>query len=172
MNTRTLTNEQISDIINKQGGIFLDVGCGKNRLERYIGMDRRDIPEADIVHDLEIFPYPLPDDCCTLIVANQIIEHIKPWLTIDFMNELWRIMKVDGKLIINTPYGGSPAYWQDPTHCNGCNVGTFMYFDPKFPLYEIYEPSPWNLYEGYPALRSNGHIEAMMKKMDRNYTIC
>ena len=154
-------------IIADKAGICLDIGCGGNKQPNFVGMDRRPLPGVDIVHDLEVFPYPLPDDCGLTIVGSHIIEHIKPWLTIDFLNELWRIMKVGGRLAIATPYAGSPGYWQDPTHCNGCNAATFQYFDPRFPLYDIYFPSPWKLEPGFPVWQVGGNMEVLMAKINK-----
>ena len=131
-----------------------------------MGMDKRKLAGVDIVHDLEKFPYPLEDNSCHVIMGSHIIEHIKPWLTIALFNELWRIMKPKGQLVLSTPYAGSPGFWQDPTHCNGFSQVTFQYFDPDYPLYEIYRPKPWKIEPGFPQYVINGNLEAMMRKRD------
>lgn len=145
-------------------GIRLDIGCGGNKQKGFVGMDKRKLSGVDIVHDLEVFPYPLDDESCLLIVGSHIVEHIKPWLMIDFMNELWRLLQVEGQLALSTPYAGSPGYWQDPTHCNGCNEATWHYFDPRFPLYEIYKPKPWTLVKGFPVWQVTGNLEVVLEK--------
>jgi SAM-dependent methyltransferase len=155
----------INEIIKKREGIRLDIGCGENKQGGgFVGIDKRDLPGVDIVHDLEVFPYPLPDECCLVIVGSHIIEHIKPWLTIDFMNELWRIMKPEGQLALCTPYAGSPGYWVDPTHCNGFVAGTFQYFDPDYPLWQIYKPHPWKIEKGFPVWQVTGNLEILLRK--------
>jgi len=151
--------------INKNKGILLDVGAGEIERKNFIRLDKRKLPGIDIVHDLEVFPYPLPDNCCLTIVASHILEHIKPWLFIEVMDELWRIMKVDGNLAASAPYAGSVGYWQDPTHCNGITEGTWMYFDPKCFLYSGYKPRPWNIRKGFPVWQVTGNIEVVMEKM-------
>jgi len=155
----------LDKLIKENSGIRLDLGCGENKQENFIGMDIRQLPGVDIVHDIEKFPWPLPDSCCHLIMCSHLIEHIKPWLTIYFMNECWRIMKENGELLISTPYPGSRGYWQDPTHCNGCNEATFQYFDHRFPLYQIYKPKPWEVRQGFPTWQSNGNLEVILKKI-------
>jgi len=150
--------------INKAKGIQLDIGAGEIKRPNFIRLDKRKLPGIDIVHDLEVFPYPLPDECCLTIVGSHIVEHIKPWLMIDFMDELWRIMKVDGRLALSTPYAGSFGYWQDPTHCNGCNEATWTYFDPDLPLYTIYKPKPWKLVKGFPSWQVSGNLEVVLEK--------
>jgi predicted SAM-dependent methyltransferase len=146
------------------GGILLDIGAGENKQPNFVTLDKRPEVKPDIVHDLEVFPYPLEDESCLIIVGSHIIEHIKPWLTIDLFNELWRIMKPDGQLALSTPYANSTGFWQDPTHCNGFNQVTFQYFDPDYPLYQIYKPKPWKIEVGFPTWQVTGNMEVMMRK--------
>ena len=143
-------------------GINLDIGCGESKQPNFVGMDKRLLPGVDILHDLEDFPFPLPDDCCWNIVGSHILEHIKPQYSIPLMDELWRIMKPNGRLALSTPYAGSPGFWQDPTHCNGWTEATFQYFDPTYPLYTIYRPKPWKI--EHIAFQANGNLEVVLIK--------
>jgi predicted SAM-dependent methyltransferase len=131
----------------------LDIGSGENRHEGFISMDKRNLEGIDIVHDLEIIPYPVEDESCEEILAVHIMEHIKPWLTVDVFNELWRIMKDDGLLHVEVPYAGSPEFWQDPTHCNGFIPKTFSYFDPRHILWSVYKPKTWYIEPMYPKYK-------------------
>ena len=146
-------------------GILLDIGCGGNKQERFVGMDKRALPGVDIVHDLEVFPYPLEDESCLTIVGSHIIEHIKPWLMLDLMNELWRLLIPDGQLALAHPYGVNTLFVQDPTHCNPCNETTWRYFDHREFLFGIYNPKPWELVKGYPVWQSTGNMEVLFKKV-------
>jgi len=57
--------------------VKLDLGCGDNKQGAdWIGMDYRPLPGVDIVHDLELFPYPLPDQSVDLVMASHVLEHI------------------------------------------------------------------------------------------------
>ena len=151
--------------IDKAKGILLDIGSGETKRPNFVRLDKRKLPGIDIVHDLEVFPYPLPDECCLTIVGSHIIEHIKPWLSIQMFNELWRIMKPNGELALSTPYAGSRGYYQDPTHCNPWNEASFQYFDPRYPLYNVYRPFPWAIEKGFPTWQANGNIECVMRKI-------
>ncbi len=157
--------EDIRKILDFRSGINLDIGCGKNCQSGFVGLDIRKLPGVDIIHDLEVFPYPLPDECCLAIVGSHIIEHIKPWVTLRFWDELWRIMKPGGQLMVATPYGRSEGYIQDPTHCTPYNVASFQYFDPTYPLYEIYKPKPWRIEKGFPVWRVIGNMECVLRKL-------
>jgi len=145
--------------------VRLDIGCGGNKQEGFLGMDKREMEGVDIVHDLEVFPWPLPDNCCTTVVASHFVEHLKPWLMLDFMNEVWRVLNPGGDFAIAVPYAGSRGYWQDPTHINGCNEVTWQYFDPDFPLYAIYTPLPWSIHKGFPVYQNQGNMEVILRKI-------
>lgn len=143
---------EIERILKEKSGVQLDIGCGENKQPGFVGMDYRELPGVDIVHNWNNYPWPLPDESVIRAIASHVVEHISP---IDgnflrWMDEVWRIMKYDGQLAIATPHGYSPGYLQDPTHCNPCNETTWAYFDPLEPrtqglLYRIYKPKPWKI---------------------------
>lgn len=126
-----------------------DLGCGANKHPSFFGLDVRPLPGVDLVQDLEEFPWALPDNCADLVVASHLVEHINPakFGFINFMNEVWRILKPDGEFAFVTPYAGSPGYWQDPTHLNPVSHRTLWYFDPlhESRYFTIYTPKPWKI---------------------------
>jgi hypothetical protein len=63
-------------LMESSKGIFLEVGCGVYKPKGAIGMDVRDIEGVDIVHDMNQFPWPIPDDSCKQIAARHVLEHI------------------------------------------------------------------------------------------------
>lgn len=146
-------------------GILLDLGCKSRKEPNFVGMDWRDHPGVDIVHNLEVFPYPLDENSCLTIKCAHVIEHIKPWLVLEFMDELWRLLLPNGQLAISAPYAGSPGFLQDPTHCCMVTERTWQLFDPNFPLYKQYEPKPWHI--EYSAYKPDGNIEAIMRKVSQ-----
>lgn len=152
--------QHIVQLIRKNGGIKLDLGCGFNKQPGFVGIDKRRVDGVDIVHDLEDLPYPLPDSCCLTILAAHILEHLDPRKMVDIMNELWRIMKPHGQMLIATPYAGSQGFWQDPTHTKGFIEATWTYFDPIHPLYEIYRPRPWKIERN--AWHATGNMEVVL----------
>lgn len=145
----------------------LDIACGGNKQSGFTGIDIRNLEGVDIVHDLELFPWPIKSGIVVTAIASHYIEHIKPWFSIDFMNEVWRILVTGGTFCAVTPYPGSRGFWQDPTHCNGWNEATFQYFDPEFPLYSIYKPKPWKIKTGFPVWQVQGNLEIIMEKIEK-----
>lgn len=144
-------------------GFCLDIGCRDRKQANFIGMDSKPNPGVSIVHNLEKFPYPLNAESCFTIKCAQVIEHIKPWLVIDFMNELWRLLLPDGQLMINAPYARSNGFLQDPTHCTHITEQTWMYFDYVSPMYNHYRPMPWKV--EHIAFKPDGNIEAVLRKI-------
>lgn len=122
----------------------LDLGCGFNKQKNFIGMDRREIDEVDIIHDVEEFPWPIKDNSVTNILCSHLMEHLNPKYNIDFMDEIWRVLVSDGVVCIAVPYANSYGAHQDPTHVRpGFNQTTWAYFDPRQDLYRIYRPKPF-----------------------------
>lgn len=159
----------VSKLLAAHAAIDLDIGCGANKQPGFVGIDIRALDGVDIVHDVEVYPWPLPDDCVRRAVASHLVEHINPHKGnfIQFMNEVWRIMKVGGEFMIATPHGYSQGYLQDPTHCNPCNEWTWAYFDPFEKqtgghLYNIYKPKPWRI--KYLSFSPAANIEVILVK--------
>lgn len=157
-----------------QLGVKIDLGGGGNPQPGFINVDIRDLSQVDIVQDLEKFPWNIPSDCASLVMASHLVEHIDPaqGKFLKFMDEVWRILKKDGEFIIATPYAGSPGYWQDPTHCNGCNEATWAYFDPLYAggyLYRIYRPKPWEVVSSTWSMVGNMEIVLKKRREDKSY---
>lgn len=160
--------------VQERSGIILDIGCGANKHPGSVGMDIRALPGVDVVHDINVHPWPLPDECVITAIASHLVEHIPPvaigpdghtWFPfVAFMDEVWRVLKVDGQFAIALPHGYSPGYLQDPTHCNACNEATWAYFDPEHPsmLWTIYKPKPWKIESLNWSLI--GNMEVLLRK--------
>jgi len=147
---------------NKYGQLWLDAGCGSGKTPGAVGMDRRKLDGVDVVHDIEVLPWPFPDSLFDRIILSHVMEHLNPKLHVDLMNEMWRVMKPNGQLLLAMPYPGSFGHWQDPTHIKPWNEATPQYFDPDKPLYQIYQPKPWKIVD--VAIHHSGNIEIRMEK--------
>ena len=162
-----MNKKQVLEVLKKNTHVNINLGAGDSPQPGFILVDKIKYPNIDVVCDLEKFPWPFPDECADLLMASQLVEHIKPWLFLDFMAEAWRILKPKGHFMIATPYAGSPGFWQDPTHCAGFNELTWSYFDPldatsNGMLYLNYRPKPWKIIEN--SWFSNGNLETVLEK--------
>src|SRR5262245_35446257 len=95
-----------------------------------IGIDRASLPNVDIVHDLNSFPYPFERDTFDEIYATHIIEHLDSITRT--MEELHRISKPDAKVTIITPHYSDFQSWNDPTHKWHLTTYSFRYFEPEY----------------------------------------
>jgi SAM-dependent methyltransferase len=91
-------------------------------------MDIRPDVDADIVHDLQEFPYPFPDDEFDLIEADHVLEHLRDPFRV--MKELHRITKNGGLVIIRVPHFSRG--FSHPEHKRGFDVSFPLYFQPQF----------------------------------------
>lgn len=149
------------NLFKAKSGIMLDIGCGDHKQKNWIGMDKRPCEGVDIVHDVQDFPWPIPDNVVFRALCSHLWEHIEPKYRIQFMDEVWRVMKPDGELMIAVPYYMSLGATQDPTHYTCPNEYTFTYFDPTYePLYGIYKPKPWKIIVN--DYRMNGNLEVVL----------
>ena len=115
--------------------IRLDLACGDNKrpddqFGKWLGVDIIKLPNVDIVHDLEVYPWPIKDKSVDEIFCSHYIEHTKDLMK--FMNECHRILKDTGKMAIIAPYYNSVRAWQDPTHVRAISEFTFMYFNKEW----------------------------------------
>ena len=52
----------------------LNLGCGSKILDGYTNVDKYDYFKADLVHDLETFPYPFKDNSVEEIIISHVLE--------------------------------------------------------------------------------------------------
>ena len=124
----------------------LDLGCGKNPRNPYFcdevfGLDQSDIIENPKIQNCKIGleSFPFPADYFDSVSAYDLLEHI-PRQAIDYsakkinfpfvelMQEIWRVLKPDGKFFAFTPVYPSKEAFQDPTHVNIITPETHTYF--------------------------------------------
>lgn len=111
----------------------LNLGCGQTKLDGWTGIDISPNSGADIIHDLTVVPWPFDSESVTEVQAAHFLEHLTGAQRMDFMNELWRILKPEGTATIVTPYGGSYRAFQDPTHQWPPIVeASYLYFNRKW----------------------------------------
>lgn len=107
----------------------LDLACGNNKAEGFIGVDICQTPAVDVVHDLRVTPWPFEDDSIDEARASHFFEHLHPSERITFMNELYRVLKKGAGCLFVTPRGFDRQV-QDFTHVWPPIVeASYLYFD-------------------------------------------
>ncbi len=125
----TLTSEpetalSLSD--SKRQLPVLDVGCGVNKYPGAIGIDRNPRTRADVIADLDRFPYPFPDNSFREVRATHVIEHVAD--VIGTLGEFHRLLAPEGRAIIVTPHYTDFSSYCDPTHRWHLNSFSLRYF--------------------------------------------
>ena len=121
----------------------LDVGCGKRKTPGAIGIDSNPRTDADIIHDLNTFPYPFSNNEFDKVICNHILEHLDD--IVKTINELYRIIKPGGILCIKVPYFAHPDAFRDPTHRRFFTLRSFDYFTEEDKEYSFYTEKKFNL---------------------------
>jgi predicted O-linked N-acetylglucosamine transferase (SPINDLY family)/cephalosporin hydroxylase len=110
----------------------LDLGCGTNKSENFVGVDIHPGSKADIIADLNQ-RFPFPDSSVDEVRAHDSIEHLSD--KIHTMQEIWRICKPGAKVDIRVPSTDGRGAFQDPTHVSFWNINSFLYYCVDFPPY-------------------------------------
>jgi len=106
----------------------IHLGCGKSKRPGYIGVDFADLPGVDVIHDLNVLPYPFETNGADDVLLENILEHLPNTITV--MEELWRMCKPGAEVEIWVPYYNSPGAHSDPTHVRFFTENSFDYFTP------------------------------------------
>ncbi|KAB2926021.1 MAG: class I SAM-dependent methyltransferase [Bacteroidetes bacterium] len=104
----------------------LDLGCGRRKRPGAVGVDVNPRSEADVLHDLNHYPYPFAEDHFSEVYADNVLEHLDDVLKV--MIELHRITRSDGVVEITVPFYAHRNANTDPTHRHWFGVHSFDYF--------------------------------------------
>ncbi len=108
---------------------ILDIGCGTDKVQGAVGIDRVKLPGVDVVHDLNKFPYPFKNETFDEVYLLDVIEHLDN--VVGVIEECYRLLKPGGKLHIRVVYWNHKYAWSDPTHNRGFSEISFEFFTGK-----------------------------------------
>ena len=107
--------------------MVLDVGCGTRKAEPgAVGIDVHPRSAADILWDLDEFPWPLDSDAFDRIYMSHIIEHVRD--VTRTMAEIYRVARDGADVFVVTPHFSSHNSYTDPTHLRHLAARSFQYF--------------------------------------------
>lgn len=92
----------------------LDIGCGINKVPGTTGMDIDPDSHCEIIHDLNVYPYPVEDNTFDKVYAKHIIEHLDDPQS--FLLEIYRMLKPGGTAWLATPHFSSYTAYAEPQH--------------------------------------------------------
>lgn len=131
---RTATDPHRFDLTPTGPGSVLDAGCGSRKLPGAIGLDVSADTAADVVHDLNVFPYPLDDGSFDHILMQDVIEHVEHPIRV--VEEMHRLLRPGGRLQLRTPHFSSSLAYGDPSHTHYFSAAAIRTFaEPGFAHY-------------------------------------
>ncbi|PIE29839.1 SAM-dependent methyltransferase, partial [candidate division KSB3 bacterium] len=92
----------------------LDIGCGRKKVSGAVGVDLNPRTDADVIHDLNVFPYPFQDGEFDEVYCDSILEHLENFFQV--MEELHRVTVAGGIIRVKVPHYTSFDAYTDPTH--------------------------------------------------------
>ena len=103
----------------------LDIGCGLRKHVDSIGIDKNPRSQADIIHDLDQFPYPFADNEFDEVICDNVLEHLDDVIRV--MEEIHRIVKPGGIVTVIVPFFAHRNAFNDPTHKHFFGTRSFDY---------------------------------------------
>lgn len=101
----------------------LNLGSGKLKREGFVNIDWDASSTPDVLHDLNLVPYPLASSAFDYVEASHVLEHLdRPF---EVMKEIHRVLKPGGVLAMKVPH-----FSRGLTHAEHAHG-----FDVTFPLY-------------------------------------
>lgn len=123
------------------------IGCGHSRKKYVTGtwttpdwsrLTTLDVDPAvgpDVVHDLNVLPYPFADNEFDEIHAYEVLEHCGRQGDWRFFfaqfYEFWRMLKPNGFLVATVPMWDSPWAWGDPGHTRVIPKEALIFLDQR-----------------------------------------
>lgn len=104
----------------------LDVGCGINKYPGSIGIDYNPATAADVICDIDHFPYPFADSSFDFVYVSHVIEHVRDVMRC--MEEFHRVAKNGATVYVATPHYTDFSSFTDPTHRSHLSSYSFRYF--------------------------------------------
>src|SRR5579862_4367521 len=107
-------------------GKKLNLGSGMFPKAGFINLDYRSDCGADVVHNLNVFPYPFAENSLTHIEADHLLEHLQQPFAV--MREIHRMLEPGGTVTIRVPHFSRG--FAHPKHEHGFDVSFPLYFTP------------------------------------------
>jgi SAM-dependent methyltransferase len=114
---------------------ILHLGAGEKYNEQCVNVDLVASTKPDIVHNLDDYPWPLPDNHFQEVWAYDVLEHLDNLVRV--MEEIHRVCENQAKITITVPHFSSANAFTDITHRHYFSVNSFNYFtgDNEFGFY-------------------------------------
>jgi hypothetical protein len=116
----------------QQATLKLNIGCGFNKLNGYLNIDKMPSCNPDQVVDLE-GAWPFADNSVIEIQASHVLEHLAASTDVflSLMQEIYRVCANNALIFIQVPHYQHWTFHSDPTHVRKILPETFKLFDQE-----------------------------------------
>lgn len=108
---------------------------GKDGWTDLVTLDIDPLAKPDVIHDLDVLPYPFEGDQFDEIHASEVLEHCGrqgDWrFFLAQFQEFWRILKPGGVLCASCPSITSRWAWGDPGHTRVIQPESLIFLQQK-----------------------------------------
>ncbi|HET7541384.1 MAG TPA: methyltransferase domain-containing protein [Polyangiaceae bacterium] len=117
--------------MNHETPARLNLGSGRKYMPGATNVDLTAGTGPDVVHDLNVFPWPFATSSFDEVHAYDVIEHLADVLKT--LEEIHRVTRPGGVLIAHVPHYSSDGAFTDPTHRQYFGARTFDYLTEGHP---------------------------------------
>ncbi|MCD1257366.1 class I SAM-dependent methyltransferase [Paenibacillus athensensis] len=107
----------------------LDLGCGSAKQAGFFGIDKRRLPDVDLVCDLEA-GIPLPDHSADLVLACRLLPYIRDLPRL--MAEIYRVCTHQAIVCVLVPYARNLRHMSNPLLHQKFDEYSPRYWTPHF----------------------------------------
>ena len=111
---------------DKPWATTLNLGCGNKHLPDAVNLDVTTNTNPDVVHDLNLRPWPFPADRFDEVIMYDVLEHLGDLVGV--LEELHRVTRPGGVIRITTPHFSCANAFTDPTHKHQLGWFSLDYF--------------------------------------------
>lgn len=138
---------------------ILEIGAGRDRsVPGAITVDRVAATNPDVVHNLDVTPWPFADNSFDMVRCKDVIEHVGD--AVATMQEIYRVLAPGGHVEISTPHYSCSNSWTDPTHTRHLGYFSFDYFTGE---------NEWDFYSGVKFRYVQRHLRFYGRIKNRHW---
>ena len=111
----------------------LNFGCGLNKIDGFINVDKYESCQPDLVMDVEATPWRFQTSEVDEVLFNHSLEHMgqQAEVFLRIIQELYRVCKPGAKVQINVPHPRHDEFLGDPTHVRVVTPGMLNLFSKR-----------------------------------------
>jgi len=148
-----------NELVNMPEQRVLEIGAGRDRsVPGAVTVDRVVATGPDVVHDLDVTPWPFRDGEFDFVRCKDVIEHVAD--VTKTLEEIHRVLAQGGRVEIVTPHYSCANSWTDPTHRHHLGYFSFDYFTGQ---------NQWDFYTGARFTLTERHLRFYGRYKNRHW---